>query len=228
MDSNFAFNSYSYDFWEVYEVIKKYYPIGIDRKEKGVYHDYSGIKELKRLIEENIGNKENYNLIWKEFSEAIGKEIGIQTIPTSYGNTPSYSCSIILKRINSEQCNHSKIIHFSKSLLGNFYQIYATDETSIQKLDGKGGYVKINVVTTSPFEEYKESFEFIEKKINDRFPNHKIIPFSFGQNIINGLNLTYVDNKTCSVNMALFNHLLNLQNVPTRGEIFYGMENWRK
>ena len=41
MKHNFSFSSHEYNFWEIYQAIMKYYPIGIDRGEGGgIYFEY--------------------------------------------------------------------------------------------------------------------------------------------------------------------------------------------
>lgn len=231
MEFNFSFNSNQYDFWELYETIKKYYPLGINRGENGgIYFEYWGIKELERIIIENVHNSKKYNENWGNFTKDLGIELNCEIEGTTYGQAPSLSSSIILESNRIANCLHTKELHFSVSLIGNFFQIYGLDKTSIIDINGNKGYSAVNVVTTSPFQEFKEPFEFVEKKLQEKYPNHRIIPFAFGQTILNGLQVRYLDNEICSVNMAIFNHFLSAENISKfeRGDRYYGINNWRK
>lgn len=231
MQLSFSFNCEEYDLWEIYETIKKYYPIGISREEGiGIYFEYSGIKELEKIIVENIHDDKKYNENWGAFTEELGIELNLKMEGTTYGQAPSFSSSIILESNKMGVCHHTKELHFSVSLIGNFFQIYGLDRTLIREINLSRGYSVINVVTTSPFEEFKETFEIVEKKIQEKYPTHRIIPFAFGQAIINGLQVRYVDAEICSINMALFNHFLSEENISksTRGNKYYGIDKWKK
>jgi hypothetical protein len=46
----FYFHYGQYDFWDIYECIKKYYPIGIPKDESGMYLNYPGMKALEAVI----------------------------------------------------------------------------------------------------------------------------------------------------------------------------------
>jgi hypothetical protein len=231
MRLNFSFNSNEYDFWEIYEVIKNYYPIGINRgKGGGIYFEYSGIKELEKIVVENIHDNKNWNERWVDFTEDIGKELNQEIKGTTYGQAPSFSSSILLERNKTKNCQHTKELHFSVSLIGNFFQIYGLDTTKIMEKDENKGYSAVNVVTTSPYKEFKESFEFVENKLEEKYPNHRIIPFAFGQTILNGLQVRYLDDEVCSINMAIFNQFLSEETISrfTRGDRYYGIDKWRK
>ncbi len=123
---------------------------------------------------------------------------------TRMGQAPSFSFSVILERKKEGKIIHTKELHFAVSLLGNFIQIHGFDSTVILDQKNQKGYSAINVVTTSPFEEFKESFEYIENKLNSRYPNHRLVPFAIGQGIINGLQVNHRDEEICSVSSALF------------------------
>jgi len=220
-----------YDFWEIYEVIKKYYPIGINRSEGlGIYVEYPGIKELEKIIIDNTHDIKILNQRWTNFTKNIGKELNLEIIGTTYGRAPSFSSSVILEKDQIGNCIHSKELHFSVSLIGNFFQIYGLDTTLILEKNGKKNYYAVNVITTSPFEEFNEPFELIENKIEEKYPMHRIVPFAIGQKIINGLQVSYLDDDICSINMAIFNHFLSEKNISKsiRGDRYYGIEKWKK
>ena len=231
MKFNFSFNSNTHDFWDIYESIKKYYPIGLEQREgKGNYYEYKGIKELEKIVVENVHDNKNFKERWSKFTEEIGNELNKEIIGTTYGQAPSFSSSIILLRNRIENCIHTKALHFSVSFVGDYFQIYGLDSTTILEEKEKKGYSSVNVVTTSPFEEYKETFEYVEQKLREKYPNYKMIPFAFGQTIINGLQVRYLNDENCSINKALFNHFLSEENISRskRGDRHYGKDDWIK
>lgn len=225
---NFSFNPARYDLWGIYNVIKHFYPIGVSRIERDIYQTYPGLQELEKLLVDKILNDENFQRIWETFTYEIQNEIGKEVIGTTYGQTPSFSGSLIISKNKLGDCTHQKKLNFSVSLLGNFYQIYGLDETTIYNDEERRYFNSINVVTTSPFEEFKESFEFVERKLSIQFPKYKIVPFAFGQLHIKGLQVHYIDDEDCTLNQALFNDFLPEKvTYPTRGNDHYGIDKWK-
>ncbi len=235
MKLNFSFNTSTHDFWEIYDAINKYYPIGLDRKEgKGIYSEYKGIKDLERIVMENIHDKVNFQERWLKFTEQIGITLNKEVIDKTFGQAPSFSSSIILKKNPFQDGFHVKTLHFSVSLVGNFYQIYGLDSTTVLRKKKKEGefpryYNAVNLLTTSPFEDFQESFEFVEQKIQERFPEYRMVPFAYGQSKIRGLQVSYLNDEDCSVNKALFNQFLSEENISRakEGDQFYGKDMWK-
>lgn len=231
MVNNFSFNSKTHDFWEVYESIVKFYPIGLRRHQgKGIYFEYPRLKELERIIVENIHDEDNFKKRWVNFHDSIGKELEMEIRGTTYGQAPSFSSELIIKDKMIENCKHEKKLHFSVSLVGNYYQIYGSDSITVREGTDRISYPSVNVITTSPYEEFEEVFKFVERKIKEKYPNHKIIPFRLGQFIIDGLQVRYLDDENCSINKALFNQFLSEKRIKKypRGDQFYGKEVWEK
>jgi len=165
-----------------------------------------------------------------KFEKEIGRDLNKEIIGMTYGQAPSFSSSLILERNQLDNLYHFKELRFTVSLVGNFFQIYGFDSTGIMEKDEDKGYRKVNVVTTSPHKEFKESFEFVEKKIKEKYPSYRIVPFALGQKIINGLQVRYLDDEICSINMAIFNQFLSEENISRsiRGNRYYGIESWKK
>jgi len=230
MKSNFQFNTEKYNFWELYNTINKYYPIGVDRGwGRGIYFKYPGIQELENIVVENIHIKENFENRWESFAKPMGKKLNRMIMGMTYGQAPSFSSSVVFNDQKSQNISLQKKLHFSVSLIGKFYQIYGFDESFQSEIDENGSLVKCHRVTTSPLEEFEESFEIIEKMINDKFPGYRIVPYSIGQSIIKGLQVRYLDDEDCTINKALFNQFLSTERASliTRGNINYGIECWK-
>lgn len=95
----------------------------------------------------------------------------------------------------------------------------------LRRNQGKGLYFNY-----PGFEEFEEIFKFVEQKIKEKYPNHKIIPFRVGQSIIDGLQVRYLDDENCSLNKALFNQQLSEERIKhyPRGDQLYGLDVWKK
>ena len=48
------FNSDKFDFWKIYDAIKRFYPIGVKKDESKMYLSYPGLKELEDIVIDNI------------------------------------------------------------------------------------------------------------------------------------------------------------------------------
>ena len=237
----FSFNSNSHDLWEVYNSIKKYYPIGIPQGEGGgIFFEYPGLKKLEDIIIENVHNASNFKSRWKDFTNIVGRTLKKKVVGTTYGQAPSFSSHLILDINEFKNGCNFKQLHFAVSLVGNFFTIYGMDVTDIY--DKEKQFTKTfrtaNILTASPFMEFKNDFEKLESLIRDRFTDFRMIPFAFGQQIINGLQVRYSDAEVCSVHMALFDDTIQIQNnfrythglmiEHTRGDIYYGLNDWKK
>ena len=95
---NMFFDSVKYDFWKIYEVITKFYPIGVLRDNPKFYETFSGRKEFEKLLVENIHNNRNFNKRWVSFDKEIKKLSQKKVIGTTYGQCPSFSSYIELEK----------------------------------------------------------------------------------------------------------------------------------
>lgn len=223
-----SFDPNRYNFFEIYDCIKQYYPIGIEMKNGGVYFQYPGIKKREKIIVENIHNEGSYQTQWINFRQHIARELNTEVSGQTYGQEPSFSASISVHRKNYETCVHNKALYFSVSVLGPYYQIYGQDTTAIKGPDNSISHIVINAITTSPFDEYAEYFLLIEAKIKEKYPRHKIIPYIIGKSKIKGLQISLSKEKNCTVYQALFNQFLANYAQRPRGDKRYGIEQWKK
>ena len=236
----FSFNSNLYDLWDIYDRIKSFYPIGIPRGEGvGIFFEYPGLKKLEDIIIDNVHNEKNFKKHWTDFTDELKKITKKDIIGTTYGQAPSFSSYMIVEKNVIGTCTHLKELHFAISFVGNFFTIYGLDTTRI--LDEKGGYKGYyvpNVLTASPFKEFEKDFLLLEKSIRKRYPDHKMVPYGFGKQIMEGLQVRYSDAEVCSIQMALFNDTIQPRNnfLHTqghvidykRGDVYYGIEDWKK
>ena len=235
MNNSFSFNSDVYNFWPLYDSIKKYYPIGIKKNQDlEIYRQYQGIQELEKILINNIGDKKTYQSQWVSFIKKVGSDLGKKVNGTTYGLVPSYSAYLLLDSKKSGNRWNYKELHFAVSLLGKYFQLYGLEKTALNYEDQPIPYQVQNLkeIIVSPLEDYKDYFENVELKITQVFKDYRLVPFTIGQSIINGLEIYHLDREYCSINMALFNDFLGfgeeLNEVTIRGDINYGMYGWKK
>ena len=236
----FSFNSSLYNLWEIYNGIKSFYPLGIPQGEGvGIFFEYAGLKKLEQIIVDNVHDEKNFQKRWTDYTDELKKIIKKDIIGTTYGQAPSFSSSIIIEQNVIGTCTHLKELHFAVSFVGNFFTIYGLDSTRIlDEIGDYKGYHAANVVTASPFKEFEKDFILLESNIRKRYPNHKMVPYGFGQQIIDGLQVRYSDAEVCSIQMALFNDIIQPRNNfrftqghvvdHTRGDVYFGLDDWKK
>lgn len=234
MDNSFSFNYNEYDFWPLYQSILRYYPIGIKKhQEFDIYRQYPGIQELEKLLDEKIANKKNYKK-WEAFLKRVGTELGKSTQGTTYGFVPSYSGYLSLDASGTGNRWNYKELHFAVSHLGKYFQVYGLEKSVLSYENDLIPYQVQNLkeIIVSPLGVYKDYFEKMENYITEEFKEYRLVPFSMGQTIINGLEILHLDRENCSVNMALFNDFLGMgeqvNEMEAQGDLTYGMEHWKK
>ena len=94
------------------------------------------------------------------------------------------------------------------------------------------------MVTASPYMVFKETYDKLENSIRERYPDHRLVPFAIGQQLIDGLRVRYSDAEVCNVHMAIFDDYIQPRNNfrftqglivdHTRGDVYYGMDSWLK
>jgi uncharacterized protein YeaO (DUF488 family) len=79
------FNPDKFDFWKIYDAIKRFYPIGIKKDESKMYFSYPGLKELETIVADNIHDNNHFKELWVNFTQEIETQIGKKIIGTTYG-----------------------------------------------------------------------------------------------------------------------------------------------
>jgi hypothetical protein len=234
----FSFDEQVFDFWPIYDSIKRYYPIGIPFNEHSYkfYRSYPGIVELNRLVLDNVHINKNYRERWTKFKKQLKKDFGREVEGTTYGQVPSYSAFIRIARKKVKDILASKELHFAVSFVGPYYTIYGLDSCAVllsgddndgRKRNQAGYYDATNVITTSPHQEYADTFLRLEIKIKERYPGYNMIPYSTNCQFIRGLQVDYMDKQDCTIFNALFHDTHKIHEIRYRGDD-YGYEEWRK
>jgi hypothetical protein len=221
------FNLEKFDFWPIYERIKKFYPLGIVKDEPwGMYLAYPGLKKLTDIIIENIHNEKNYQSRWTSFTTDFESLIGKEIIGTTYGQAPGFSAYAVIEKITVDSVIREKQLQFFVSLVGPFYSVIGQEIVSFQSEDRD--YRTTGYLVVSPEKEFAEVFMLLCDKIEDRFKGFRFVPFEIGRQTIDGLDVRYSNKKLDSIFHALFNDHVELDTSSIIGTGFYKAEDWIK
>jgi hypothetical protein len=221
------FHSEKYDFWPVYESIKKYYPLGLISENNG--HDryylssYQGQKELVSVILDNIHDEIVFSTKWKEIGLLIEKKTTQVVVSTTYGQAPCISGEIEIHHSSMPGLVRLKKLNYFISLLGPYYSIIGSDESVIS--DNDTHYVT-NLLIASPINDYEETYKLTESVFTEKLPGYRQIPFHLCKERINGLQVNYTESENTNYLFnAVFNDHLNL-NITHVGDTLYGADKW--
>jgi hypothetical protein len=247
MKNNFTFDHKQYDFWPIYETIKRYYPIGIawqrEDEEDFLSEDYPGTKELSKLIKENIFVRKNFKERWGKCKEFLREQLRKPVQDTVIAWHPCYSGFISLKKTKGQDFTITKELHFAISLLGPYYTIYGLDRSEIrlprerptlrkehQKENFDISHRADQVLTISPYLEYEQSFQSLQAKLTEWFANYKFVPYAVYSMQLEGLHTPIDVGKEANTGY-IYSALFNLQftfPMEIRGDEGYGFEQWVK
>jgi len=217
-----SFNTDKFDFWPIYETIKRFYPIGASQTNRRLFDSYPGTVELKNLVVENIHDKISFESRWKKFDELLAIKTKCKTVGTTMGMAPSFSSFIEIEKINYDGLTRLKRIHYIVSLLGPFYTAIG-DDLSIIKVDEQDIH-RTNYLVASPFNEFAETFEKICLEIETRFNNYRFVPLIISKQTIDGLDVGYTDDNANTIFRALFN-IMNFD-IWTFGDECFKSDMW--
>lgn len=229
MKEYFSFDTEAYDYWPIIDTIKKYYPLGIEKDDPMSSIKDPSRKKLEEIIIKNIHEKSGLWAIYDNLHTDIVTDLNKEFIGTTYGQSPSFSGEVVLNKFENENVWYRKKLCFAISLIGHFYTIYGIDETAIKYPERKNySYYKINAVTTSPFEEFEIPFLYLQKKIEEKWQEYRLVPFYINKMYVRGLSVPQIQLDENTIYHAPFNHLLFYMdfNISKRGNESYGYESW--
>lgn len=221
------FNSDKFDFWKIYDAIKRFYPIGVKRDESKMYFSYPGLKELENIIVDNIHDENHFVKRWDNFTKEIEKEIGKEIIGTTYGQAPSFSAYVLLETASIDTLTRTKELHFFVSLVGPFYTIIGQDNNTVKLAENKN-YRCTSYLVVSPENEFAGTFKLLGEKIENRFKGFRFVPYEICHQTIEGLNVSYSDENLHLVFHALFNNHVDLTIGRKIGNDYFKSEDWIK
>jgi len=220
----FYFNSNKFDFWEIYNCIKRNYPLGIKKDENGFFYSYPGLIELGHLISSKFsdgGEYEKFADILLEWESNIGKKIE----GTTYGQAPSYSGYLEIEAFTHENHKRTKELHFYISILGKFYTIVGMDTNTVS-VDWMT-FHKPTYLIISPENEYKEHFIFLENNIEKQFLDYKFVPYDIYSQNVDGLEVPYNTKNFNTVFNGIFDSSIDFNSMKI-GDEFYKYDQWLK
>lgn len=221
------FNPDKFDFWKIYDSIKQYYPIGINKHAENMFSAYPGLKTLENIIGDNIHNPNHLIERWGSFTTNIEKETGKEIVGTCYGQAPSFSSYLLLNKASMGNLTRTKELHFFVSLIGPFYSIIGQDANTV-KLDEHKNYQSVSYLAVSPEQDFEDAFRLIAGQIENRFKGFRFVPFGICKQTIDGLSVPYADGNMQSIFHALFNNLIDITIPRIIGNEYYKSEDWIK
>ncbi|MBO9701003.1 MAG: hypothetical protein J7604_12390 [Sporocytophaga sp.] len=236
MADKFNWGYIKHDFSSIHETLGKYFPIENPDQFNGKdIRDFVGVKRVEEILNENFFTI-NYRERWGKFRKFLKEELKEPFHNSTIAFYPCYSGIVILKEEKNNNLTYTKELHFFISLLGPFYTILGIDKAEItleehfnwDKENSSSSYEANLVVTVSPYMEYQEPFNMLQKKIIEYFPSLKFIPYEVNIEKVEGVSLIYPDTQGDAKN-SVFSALFrpdNYFNTETRGNTHYGFDEW--
>ena len=222
----FYFNSKKFDFWKIYDAMKRFYPLGIKKDESKLYFSYPGLKELENIIVDNIHDDKNFVERWGNFTKEIETQINKEIIGTTYGQAPSFSSYVLIEKSTLGNLTRTKELHFSVSLVGPFYTVIGQDNNTV-KIDDNTNYRTTSYLVVSPEGEFTDEFKLLCDNIENRFKGFRFVPFAICQQTVDGLDVHYSSEENLNtVFHALFNRQVDMTVWRTLGNEYFKSEDW--
>ena len=212
-------------FKDLANTIYQHYPKGVQPMQEE-YGKSEQIVKIYEIIGENIGQPKkklgNHGVLWASLLQLVKSKTSKSINGTTFGIVPGFSADLILEQFEDSALIRVKRIAFAVSMLGPFYSICGIDETTI-KLDSR--YHAINVVTASPFMEFKESFNIIKQSMVEIYPEYVFVPFDICMlSVKETYSMCSID-EPGTVYSFLFNYLFRYYtHYYSRGDRSYGLE----
>lgn len=204
---------------ELYEIVTKYYPVGLDELDIG-YSEYPGMKEFLNRVNVMFAS-ENYEGKWKAFISSF--KLGTNEMLEANWQSPlsdwCYTGSLMINRRNMDDLTHIKELIINVSFLAPLYSIYSRDR--IEYLDN-GSLMEFNpFLTVSPFGSYEKLFALCREKIEREYPGYRLIPFNLLSEKIKSI---YVPGSINGLDATVYQALFKLHDItilPYHGDPSY-------
>jgi hypothetical protein len=224
LTSTFSFNPEKFNFWEIYESIAKYYPIGIPKNESKFSQSFQGHKDLVAILLDNIHNEKNFKIRWVSFDKEIKKLSQKKVIGTTYGQVPCFSSYVEIEKKKYKNFTHFKELHYFVSLLGNFYTVIGDDRNEMTERENK--FRTTNYLAVSPEHEFAKTFNLLCEQIEMRFTGFRFVPFQICAQTIIGLDVKDDLEKQDTIFDAIFGGSHIRFNNRILGNEFYKADEW--
>lgn len=209
------------NYLKLYEVIIKYYPLGVNPFDD-LYNQYSG-----SILLQDIGYEKLQPAVygkWKTLVKQL-KEEDNMILSCDFESLIPYPCYCGKLRLYKEKKGsmlYTRELNFHLSLIGNFYTIYGLDK--VQLNSGTTESISFDpILYYSPHSIYAKYFDSVRNKILENYADYKFIPFKIlsrrpeflqvsGAKVKNGQN--------ASIFQALFT-FEDVTNYVARGDVWY-------
>lgn len=218
------FFSPKYDFWPIYDHLKRYFPLGLTHEEPTDLKAYPGYQELEARVVETFKDGGFYQTDWMAFEAEVEAVAAHVVRGTTYGQAPSFSAVLNLSTTDSGECRVAKGLFFAVSLVGPFYTVMGHD-TVIYPLDAHTVVRQTAYLTVSPFGAYEPVFDLVCAAIERRFAGHRFIPFMIARLPLTGLYIPGKEGASHPLFYGLFNDHLDIQ-TRTVGDSGYKHGDW--
>lgn len=210
-------------FYDIYQTIRKYYPIGIPT-ERYEYINDPGVAQLRNIRSEKIDDAASTNQ-WKALLTSLKEKLP-KKYRVSSNNNPldvSYNGMVLVQK---EKCSMGVFVRelcFHISVLGPFFTLYGKDSAGINASDSVTSLGFFSpIIRVSPESKYEPLFPIVIQAIRQHYPDYQGVTFGYLEQTIKGLH----SESSLSDNMTLFEALFTSppSNYMVRGNFRYQIQ----
>ncbi len=195
---------------DIFDVVCKYYPIGIDRDDP-CYKDYHGSHLLELRVKEILSSSES-KVRWKELFKKFKFDFP-EILDANTDSRPSnvcYSAEILINEKKIENITHTLKLYCHLSYLGPFFCIYGKEEIFVEKTINITRFDPLLIV--SPEDIVENYFSSLRNRIEEEYPEIRFLPFFWLNKRVKCLRIVTSDLKEyqCS---SIFQALFTRENI---------------
>lgn len=232
-------NQYRYqDFTLIANTIKEYFPVSKPKRLTAkTVASSPGFKKMGKIVNEEFLNQKAYREKWGKLTSNLKKAFKrrVHGHPDLSGGR--FLGEVIIEKEKKPDFIRQKSLRFYVSIIGPFFSIHGVDSsTALLEIESrvpefnKGNFAATNAITISPVFEYKEVFTKLEDELRAFFPGYLFVPYTVGMSTIKNISVADELRDPRILNTvyeALFG-LGAVHNCLTRGDRYYGMNDWVK
>jgi hypothetical protein len=192
---------------------------------------------MEKIVNEEFLNQKAYGNKWGKLTSNLKKTFKkpVHVHPDLSGL--GFFGEVIIEEDKKPDFIRQKSLRFYISMIGPFFSIQGVD-SSIALLEiesrvkdfNKGNFAATHAITISPVFEYQEVFNKLEDELRSFFPGYLFVPYEVGMSTMKNISIAdeLRDSRSLdTIYEALFG-LGAVHNCFTRGDRYYGMNDWVK
>ena len=229
------------DFTLISHTIKKYFPVDKPKRlTSKTVASSPGYKKIGKIVNEEFLNQKAYRDKWGKLTSHLKKVFKrpVHGHPNLAGGEGcGFFGEVIIEEDKEPDFIRQKSLRFYVSILGPFFSIHGVDSSialleieSIVKDFNKGNFAATHAITISPVFEYQEAFNKLEEELRFFLPAYLFVPYDVGMSTLKNISVAdeLRDPRSLgTIYEALFG-LGAVHNCFTRGDRYYGMNDWVK